>query len=491
MFRQLREIPVERKLTLCLLLVVALGVALRFYGLAYQSLWLDELASWKQGNRATLAEVFKAVRVSVHPPGHNVLLYYLIRYIGDSETILRLPSAVGGVLAILAVYQIGRLLYTQKEGVVAAALVAVAWCPLYYSQEARAYGLLLGATTWATYFWLLIVGRLWRAEPMGAAAVLGYVVTAIGAAYLHYFGLYLIALQALASGLFFLRRGRMLLKAILLYIPIGLAYLPWLPAMLFQLGRGSSWVGQPGQGALLGYFLFLFNRSRWLLGLAAVLVTAWLLQTVWAWARHRPNSRDIRWPLPPAVLLWLWLLVPIAGIYLKSLTSAPVLTNRNLIISLPAAYLLLACALTQLPRRLAWQILLSSGMVVVFLLHLIFVLHYYEQPQKAQFREVVAYVVERDSLYPDALIIGHKVGWYNYYFEKLGSSRRVDVVGGRQRDVETVARVLAERRPPYVWLISAVATPPDKPFMVWLEESYTFVEHQDFFRGNVWLWQRK
>jgi mannosyltransferase len=118
--------------------ILLVATVLRLYGLGQESLWYDELLSWSRSRYDTMSEVVSQVsRLSVHPPGYLGLLHFVQKYWGDSEWILRFPSALCGVLSVLVLYFLGARLYTRKEGLIAAALSAVLWCPIYYSQEAR------------------------------------------------------------------------------------------------------------------------------------------------------------------------------------------------------------------------------------------------------------------------------------------------------------------------------------------------------------------
>ena len=79
---------------LVLLAIVALAAVLRVSGLEVQSLWNDELSSWYRSHYATLGEVIaRGVVSDVHPPGFQILLYFVEQTLGNSEWALRLPSA--------------------------------------------------------------------------------------------------------------------------------------------------------------------------------------------------------------------------------------------------------------------------------------------------------------------------------------------------------------------------------------------------------------
>ena len=82
-----------------LLLLCLCGAALRFTGLDTQSLWVDELTSWWQSHEPTVAGVIARVREDVHLPLHPLVLHAVQRWGGDSETWLRLPSAVAWTIS--------------------------------------------------------------------------------------------------------------------------------------------------------------------------------------------------------------------------------------------------------------------------------------------------------------------------------------------------------------------------------------------------------
>ena len=101
--------------------ITVLGAVLRFYGLEVQSLWNDELSTWTGASRSSWLEVVKSSDPQ-HPPGYSLLLHFWIGYLGDSEAVMRLPSAIAGTLAIPVTFLLGRRLYGDAEGLIAAAL---------------------------------------------------------------------------------------------------------------------------------------------------------------------------------------------------------------------------------------------------------------------------------------------------------------------------------------------------------------------------------
>jgi uncharacterized membrane protein len=246
---------------LVLLAIMLLGAGLRIYGLGFQSLWSGELASWDISTRETMSQVIGGVQSDDHPPLYYLILRFAQWIFGDSEWALRLPSAVAGWLCIPAIYLLGKRLYSEREGIFAALFLAVFWAPIYYSQEARVYSMLILLSILTTYFWWgVMLGLRYRRElPIREAAL--YVVCAVLCAYVHYFGLILVVLQGVALAA--LAYGT-LRKAMLLYVPVAIAYLPWLPSLVHQSGYDTQIGTSTGEQALQippDYFQFLFGRS--------------------------------------------------------------------------------------------------------------------------------------------------------------------------------------------------------------------------------------
>ena len=197
--RAAREPPLrsllESRALLVLLAIMLLGAVLRFYGLGFQSLWSDELASWDISNREGISQVIGGVRSDDHPPLYFLILRFSQWIFGDSEWALRLPSAFAGWLCIPTIYLLGKRLYSEREGIVAALFLAVFWAPIYFSQEARVYSMLILLSILTSYFWWgVMLGLRYRRElPTRESAF--YVVCAVLCAYVHYFGLILVVLQ--------------------------------------------------------------------------------------------------------------------------------------------------------------------------------------------------------------------------------------------------------------------------------------------------------
>jgi mannosyltransferase len=419
--------------------VMCLAAILRFYGLEIQSLRFDELATWRIALMSP-PEILEATGLNgsdPHPPGYYLFMHYWIQLAGDSEWALRLPSAVAGVFSVLVTFLLGRRLYSAREGLIAALLMAVLWAPIFYSQEARSYSFLILAAALSGHFWFGIMVKLEGSGKLSPWESAGYVLSAVAACYVHYIGAYLILLQGLWTACVFVARPRLLLRPLALYGLILLAYLPWAAALFWRLtsaGGTPGYIAVPGWSEVPGYLMFLFNGASeeraaiWPpnnvepLVLAVVLALYGFLLFRGFYGSPGTSGGVFRREtlLSPSFVLGLWLVVPFASIFLVSLVREPVLIFRIMVIALPAAYLLIARAIVLLPLRPLVQNGLALIGVGLLLAQLLFVLDYYTEPHKEQAREVTRFLAHNKS--PHALIAysGALGGNFAYYFERYG-----------------------------------------------------------------------
>jgi len=130
-----------------LALLMVVGLALRVARLGEISFWLDEgytLAAMRQPVLG--AKHFYPLNPNAQEPIHPSFYYALLRgwcAASESEFMLRLFSALVGVLTIGIACGVGRRLGGDAVGMAAAVIIAVNPFHVYYSREARMYALLM------------------------------------------------------------------------------------------------------------------------------------------------------------------------------------------------------------------------------------------------------------------------------------------------------------------------------------------------------------
>ena len=124
--------------------LTVVAAALRLYGIGHQGLWFDE-AYTVMLVKLPFARMLSTVSKTESTP----YLYYLVAWVwthifGRGAADLRALSALFGTVAVPVSYlATTRLLGSRRAGLVVAALAAFNPLLIWYSQEARAYELLV------------------------------------------------------------------------------------------------------------------------------------------------------------------------------------------------------------------------------------------------------------------------------------------------------------------------------------------------------------
>jgi len=121
--------------------IITLAVFLRFFRLAHQSLWVDEILSYKAFTSAAGTPFWKKILYDVHGPLYSLIMHFWSA-VSKSDFWLRTPSAIAGVCAVYALFRWFVVIGRRDLALPAALFMALSPFHLYYSQELRFYALL-------------------------------------------------------------------------------------------------------------------------------------------------------------------------------------------------------------------------------------------------------------------------------------------------------------------------------------------------------------
>jgi uncharacterized membrane protein len=423
-----RSVPWLNRLALVAILFLA--SIMRFYGLRIQSLRSDEQYSRAASTAYSLAEVIdKGAIRDVHPPGFALFLHYVIRFFGDSETALRAPSAIIGVVAVYLMFRLGKSLRDERMGLYAAATLSVSELAVYHAQDCRSYSFLLAGTIGLA----LVVVRLEQAIAAGRSSKslwAYYVLIGLMNAYLHYFGLLWLACVSAYLGCVVLRQRQQIDAWLWAHLALALGYLPWASVVITQMGREKIWMQLPTARRMLGSLNPLTEQH---LFVWALLVVAGAVIAGWKTHRsgHPPWHSEF---LAQGVLfrLVLWLMVPALLALGLSWAVLPVVSVRNFIILLPATHLIFALSLWVIDRRVFKGIPVLAVVVVACLVFdLRSVKKYYATQTKRQFRQAASYVWRLAQASDTAPYIVTEEVWeeylvYYWRWQRLGAEGPID-----------------------------------------------------------------
>lgn len=435
-----------------LLLIFGLALLLRAPSVGTKSLWLDEAYSVFQAEREELAEpVFVE---GPHPPLYYVMLHYWVRIAGNGEAAVRLPSVAASVAGIGLLYLLARTLAGRTVALLAAALLALSPLDVWYAQEARMH-------IFVTFFALLYALALVWNHPVGIVVAAG----ALGAGL--YFDYAMLPLWVALSALWLVawwrqgRRAGPLAGWLAGSLGGWLLYRGWWDYLLQSLG------GSIGN-------VFIFARLRDALGLlrlgtghfaAGLLAAAVVIALAGLLGSRLLENRRWRRAATVAVLL--------GFLFVAALMVIPrfFTVKRVLVTGWPFVLLLLACLImkAEVWRRRLLPLALGVSLFATLLA--------LAQP-KDDWRGATAYV--ESELASDGTI-WLDPRWndfpYLYYAE-----RSVPETG----DLEALAATAVESDE--IWIIVhryPGMDIPSAPAEAWLDEHWTLVQQQPFYRLEV------
>jgi hypothetical protein len=227
----------REKRLLFFVLLICIGGLLRF-GFYKGSLWLDEFTAIDLGEKNP-PNLFASLDRTQHAPPLDYMCHHVASYLPEFEHQFHLFSLFLGLASIVLMYRLGEFLFDRRIGIAAAVLLTIHWFPVHYSLEARMYSSFLFWTMLSTLFLFRIIRSSHISDWLAyAASTLVYL-------YLHYFGIFILAVQLGLLGLEFIIRlcGRSRRKTIgnyslLLVVTLALifiGYLPWLFHLIHKI----------------------------------------------------------------------------------------------------------------------------------------------------------------------------------------------------------------------------------------------------------------
>ena len=330
---------------LAVLAIVLLALVLRLSLLDSKSLWLDETVRLQQAQESGKAIV--AQRWDPPPPASHLFLHTWID-LGQSEWVLRFPSALFGGLSILILYWLAQTAQSSRLSLWAAGLLAVDPIHIWYSQEVRMYAIVTFLGLAGVYFTLQLLRR------SGWIDWLGYILAFALASYFDYGGLALWILVLMAATFVMSwRRDWTRAKLVMWWsaqIATALLYVPWWPKAFdaFAFLTEGHIVRLIAEGAArLGLPLETQDVSRLIILLGAVTIGVALSIAI-RYLRQRtprltttPGLHRLLWPILVGYGVWL-LLAAVPRLYS---------VKRQLVVIAPYVVLAAAAALISIRRH--------------------------------------------------------------------------------------------------------------------------------------------
>ena len=442
-----------------------------------------------EGALLRLARTFGGM-IRQNGPLYFFLLRGWIAGAGVSEYAMRFFSLLFGVLGVPLVYVLGRRLFDRLTGLFAALLVTVSPYLTWYSQEVKMYALVSALALLAIYGLRRAVegdGWRWWAVQIVATSL---------AFYTHVLAALLVPVQILLYFAWWPQARKQWMGAL---VSLACLTLPYLPLALWQ-------APQVFRARETGFYPYALGE------MAKILLNGWSLgisSRGWPWGTVLMSALAV-WglvniPSPPSnrgggnrFALVCWLVVPLLAVRVISLWQ-PLFTDRYLIWTAPAFYLLIALGLSSIGRFGDW-----GRWTVLFLASIILVFNganlwqQATEPIKSDFRAAAAYMA--DHYTPGELIIfqiPHGRYTFDYYFPKdeyswaegLYTNHRIPD-GSYVMSEQNAAHHMQDLTTAYdvVWLVATETTMWDERGLVqaWLEANGDRVDEAYFTWVDVY-----
>ena len=399
-----------------------LGAVLRLAWLTGQSLWVDELLTWRMLRPDAGLHFLEQVRDAIQGPLYLAVAWPLVR-LGDPELMLRLPAAVAGALTVPVVGVVAGRLLDRAGARLAVLLVAINPFLVWYSREARGYAFVVLFGALMVLFFLRLAARGAR-----GGDALGFALASAAAVWSNMSGLFLWAALGVTA-LPELRRGS---RRAVWFAAFGgglVAAAPWL------LQAAGLWaVDRMLPGAATGAAL----RGETTFDPFAVPYT---LFTFFFGFSYGPSLRELHQPdrlaavrdalpwlvaaaVPAAVAgaaglaavlrrerrLLVWIVVPFLLLALLALRNVKPWNARYLAVAAPWVLLVAAAGLASLPGRVrvAVAALLCAATLVA-----LGGLYTGDRYAKADLRGAAAWVADRDDGRP--VLVPTVTGLWEFY----------------------------------------------------------------------------
>ena len=188
-----------------IVLAVVMGFVLAQFIRARSPLWFDEMLTFYIARLPSVSQMLRAVPTDTHPPLYYLLAGACMRWLGETEIAVRLPSILAFAAAMLATYFFVR----RRCGAVLALFAMLALTTsgaAYYGHEARPYALLLGFAGLTMVSWQAATEEGHnRIFPLAGVAI-----GVAGAIASHYFGVFHVGVPLVCGEAFRLAKRRRL-----------------------------------------------------------------------------------------------------------------------------------------------------------------------------------------------------------------------------------------------------------------------------------------
>ncbi len=418
-----------------LALLLLMTWAVRMFHLTFYDLRGDEVFGIDFSAQPFSSFFAELAHGEPHPPGFYLLLRYWVPLAGDSPLALRWIAVAGGSLSVAMLVTLGRRMSGQATGIAAGLIGLLSPYLLWNSQDARMYALAAFLSAAASYWAFRLLTESHKRR-RSAVLTTSFLILAL---YIHYYCIYVALLLNVFAALVIAdawRRGKRRDAQVLFgwwaatQVVALAAFLPW---ALFAIDTLTTYHGSALSPTMLdairtsiSTFAFGYDLPQ---QLASQLLPVYVVGLVAGIITLTVRRQRLH-----LLFLLLWLVFPIAAIWLSSRTR-PIFDPRYIIESSIPFYVLLATNAAWVVNRQRWKQMVSivgvTALVAPMVIGVRAVYFFPIDGRGHQFTELAAFLLAH--VQPgDLLIANHLDPVVHYYPQHAGVREPFIVEPSRQ-----------------------------------------------------------
>ena len=427
-------------------LIIILGFLLRFYNLAKESLWIDEIYGSILPAKQSIAYLLNP-NVNIPVNTYQIILHYWMQIFGQSEFSIRFPALIFGVLSIFMIYKLGKVLFNQEIGLLSALILAISPFHIHYSQEARPYSLLMLLSLISTYYFIKFIKSDNEKNFHGKFDSLAhkisnfiknkknieiYIVSTLIGIYTHNFIFFLLIFQNIYFFIYNIKNEKLVKSWLIsqgIIILIFSLYSPFfIKHIMLGINGGFTFLNQYFSlySIIKTFYVFIldhaFMNSNYcipcfyvnpiIIFLASVVFLSLIFLGIKSLFVYKKNFKELVYKNEKLIFLILYLLIPITILYIISFI-VPLFQVMYVIYASTPVYILLSKGISGFKKR--------AKLFFIFLLLFLFsfvLFGYYNDITKEQWREASNFI-DKSSKESDVIIYPYPTFIFDYYDIKI------------------------------------------------------------------------
>lgn len=451
------EIILRQRHWITRILPVGFGVAIvaaafidRLILLNKNSLWLDELYSVTTSfPERTISQLWAAMIHDVHPPLYALFLHYWMSLFGTSEIAVRMPSLIAGIGTIMVALAMFRPLIGNKPSIVFGLLFALGYGPIWYSLEARSYAIIILLSTTLLGISLRVLDQA-ATQKVDTRQLGLFSLNAAILSLFHYFGLIISCAYGVVLIVMLTRHRNIIIRLVLWSMPAAAISLSWTIYHYYVIPNGlvnNLWITPSSIEVFYKFLIFSFGNGYlsifWIVAIPILMTVLFYAESQW---RH-------------------FIIFAVAstavGVSLALLISMrhPMITDRNLLVFLPAVYLVTALGFTPVMKVRVLRVVPLLFILGVALQSLAVVRY----AEKTNWRSAANHLISIEGCRKSAIFVagGYSTNHYKYYTADRFGDVDIEFINIRRnspiRDADW-QKIMSSTCPVFIWAVESADT---------------------------------